>query len=51
MRFNEEESASAGIRFHPPSPTEPETPLDPVVPVAALGIAGMLVLGAGPKRE
>lgn len=51
MRFNEEESASAGIRFHPPSPTEPETPLDPVLPLAACGIAGMIAIGAGLKRE
>jgi hypothetical protein len=51
MRFNEEESAFTTVRFHPPSRTEPETPLDPVVPVAALGIAMILVLGAGMRRE
>ncbi len=51
MRFNEGESASAGIRFHPPSRTGPETPLSPILPVAALGIAGVLFLGTGTKRQ
>ena len=45
------ESASTIIRFHPPSPTEPETPLDPIIPLAALGIAGMLAIGAGLRHE
>jgi len=51
MRFNEGESASAGVTFHPPPVTEAETPVDPVLPVAALGIAGILVTGAWLKRE
>jgi hypothetical protein len=51
MRFNEGESASVGVTFLPPTETEPETPLNPVLPVAACGIAGMLFLGAGLKRE
>jgi hypothetical protein len=51
MRFNEGESASVGVTFLPPTETEPETPLDPVLPVAACGIAGMLFLGAMLKRE
>ena len=50
MRFNEGESASVGVTFLPPTETEPETPLDPVLPMAACGIAGMLFLGAGLKR-
>jgi hypothetical protein len=49
MRFNEGESASANIMFLPALVTEPETPLGPVLPLAALGIAGMLFLGL--KRE
>jgi len=51
MRFNEEESAFTSIRFHPPSRTDPEIPLDPVVPVTALGIAMVLFLGARLKME
>jgi len=51
MRFNEGESASVGVTFLPPPETEPETPLDPVLPGVACGIAGMLFLGAGLKRE
>lgn len=51
MRFNEGESASVGVTFLPPAETEPETPLDPVLPMAACGIAGVLFLGAGLKRE
>ena len=51
MRFNEDESASVDVTFLPPPVTEPETPLDPVLPVAACGIAGILFLGAGLKRE
>jgi hypothetical protein len=50
MRFNEGESASVGVTFLPPPATEAETPLDPVLPVAALGIAGMLFLGARLRR-
>jgi hypothetical protein len=51
MRFNEDESASVDVTFLPPPVTEPETPLDPVLPAAACGIAGILFLGAGLKRE
>lgn len=51
MRFNEEESASTLVRFSPPIRTDPGIPLDPVVPVAALGIAMVLFLGAGLKRD
>lgn len=51
MRFNEGESASVGITFLPPPVTESETPIDPELPVVALGIAGMLAIGAGMKRE
>jgi hypothetical protein len=50
MRFNEGESASADVMFLPPPVAEPETPLDPVLPLAACGIAGILILGAGLKR-
>jgi hypothetical protein len=51
MRFNEGESASVGVTFLPPPVTEPETPVEPVLTVAALGIAGVLFLGAGLRRE
>ena len=51
MRFNEGESASVDVTFLPPPVTEPETPLDPVLPVAACMIAVILFLGAGLKRE
>jgi hypothetical protein len=51
LRFNEGESASVGVTFHPPPVTEAETPVDPVLPVVALGFAGILFLGAGLKRE
>jgi hypothetical protein len=47
MRFNEDESALVGITFLPPPATEPETPLSPVLPFAALVIAGILAIGAG----
>jgi hypothetical protein len=50
LRFSEGESASVDITFLPPPVTEPGTPLDPVIPVAACGIAGIL-LGAGLKRK
>lgn len=51
MRFSEGESASVGVTFLPPRVTEPETPIDPVLPVAACGIAVIVFLGAGLKRE
>ena len=51
MRFNEGESASVDVTFLPPPVTEPETPLDPVLPVAACGIAMMLFFGAGQIRK
>jgi hypothetical protein len=51
MRFSEGESASVDVTFLPPPMTEAETPLDPVMPVVALGIAGMVLLRTGLKRE
>ena len=51
MRFNEDESASVDVTFLPPPVTEPETPLDPLLPLAGCGIAGILVLGTGLKRK
>jgi hypothetical protein len=51
MRFNEGESASVSVTFHPPPITEAETPVDPVLPVVALGVAGILFSRAGFKRE
>ena len=46
LRFNEGESAMVGVIFSPAPETEPEAPLDPVVPVVALGIAGIVLLGS-----
>jgi hypothetical protein len=51
LRFNEGESASVGITFLPPPITEPETPLNPVLPLAACGIAVILFFTAGIKRK
>jgi hypothetical protein len=51
MRFSEGESASVDVTFLPPQVSEAETPLDPVLPIAACGIAGILFLRAGLKRE
>lgn len=51
MRYNEGESASADVTFLQPPVTEPETPLDPVLPVVALGIAGIFLVGTGLKRR
>jgi hypothetical protein len=51
LRFSEGESASVGIIFRPPPVTPAETPLDPVLPVAALGITGILLFGARLLRE
>lgn len=50
MRFNEGESALVGITFLQPRVTEQETPLCPVLPVVALGIAVVLFLGSRVKR-
>jgi hypothetical protein len=50
VRFNEGESASTQIRFRPPLLNPAETPLDPALPLAACGVAGMLVLCAGIRR-
>lgn len=51
MRFNEDESASVMVTFHPAQVTPAETPLNPVLPLAASCIAGILFLGAGLKRD
>lgn len=51
MRFNEDESASVGVSFLPAQETPAETPLDPVLPMAACGIVGILLSAAGMRRE
>lgn len=51
MRFSEGESASVDITFLPPPVTNAETPLHPLLPVVALGIAVMVLSGSGRKRE
>jgi len=50
MRFSEDESASVGITFLPPRVPDAETPLDPVLPLAALVFTGVLFLGTRVKR-
>jgi len=50
MRFSEGESASVAVTFLLPQVPEAETPLDPVLPMAACGIAVILFLGAGLRR-
>lgn len=51
VRFNEGESASVAITFLPSQVPEAEMPLDPVLPMAACGIALMLVSGTVLKRK
>ena len=51
MRFNEGESASVGVSFLPAQETPAETPLDPTLPMAACGIAGILFSGARLRRK
>jgi hypothetical protein len=51
LRFSEGESAMVGVTFRPSLGTRTETPMSPVLPFAALGIAGMLFAGAWLKRE
>lgn len=51
MRFSEDESASVDVTFLPPPATEAETPLDPILPVAALGITVMVLFLIGPTRS
>ena len=51
IRYNEGESASTDVTFLPATVTEPETPLDPVLPVVALGIAGIFLFGTGLRRK
>lgn len=50
VQFSEEESASVGITFLPSLVNQSEAPLDPLLTVAACGIALVLFLGAGMKR-
>jgi hypothetical protein len=51
MRFSEGESAMAGVTFRKPPATPPDTPISPVLPLIALGIAGVIFLAAGVKRN
>ncbi|MFA5267424.1 MAG: hypothetical protein WC379_05590 [Methanoregula sp.] len=51
MRFNEGESASVGVTFLPAQEIPAETPLDPVLPMAACGICVILFSGAGLRRK
>jgi hypothetical protein len=51
VQFSEGESASVGITFLPSLVNPAETPLDPLLPVVACGIAMVLVMGAGLRRE
>jgi hypothetical protein len=51
LRFNNQEYAVAPISFAPANASPAETPLSPVVPVVALGVAGIVFCMAGMKRE
>lgn len=51
IRFSEHESALVGITFLPAPVTRAEAPLDPLLPMVACGIAMVLFLGAGLRRE
>jgi hypothetical protein len=51
MRFIEGESASVDVTFLPPRVTESETPLSPVLPVAACGIVAILFACTRLKRQ
>lgn len=51
VRFMEGESAFVNVMVLPPRMTEPETPLDPVLPIAGLGIAAIFLSGTGLKRK
>ena len=50
QRFAREEYATADIQFLPSEKPITETPLDPVIPVMALGVAGFLLGMASLKR-
>jgi hypothetical protein len=51
LRFSEGESAMVGVTFRSFPRTRAETPVSPVLPLAAVGIAGMLFMGARLKRS
>lgn len=51
MRFNDDESASVDVAFLPAQETPAETPLDPVLPLAACGMSVILLSAAGFKRD
>jgi hypothetical protein len=51
MRFAEGDSALTGITFRAPAVTPAETPVSPVLPFAALGIAMIFLVIAGRTRE
>ena len=51
LRFNEDESASVGVSFLPAQKSPAETPLDPVLPMAACGISVILFSAAGLRRK
>jgi hypothetical protein len=50
VQFSEGESASVGVAFLPSPVNQSEAPLDPLLPMAACGIAIVLFLGAGLRR-
>ncbi len=50
VRFNEGESASVDVTFRPAPLNPAETPLDPALTLAACGLAGIMLIGAGLKR-
>jgi hypothetical protein len=51
QRFNSEEYATTEIEFLPSESPTKEEPIDPVLPVLALAVAGCVMIMAGLKRE
>lgn len=51
LHFTRDEYAATTISFQPPEVPVTEQPLSPVLPVAALGIAGVLFCVAGIRRN
>jgi hypothetical protein len=51
QRFTQEEYATAEIEFLPPEHPTTEEPIDPLLPVLALAVAGCVAVMAGMKRE
>jgi hypothetical protein len=51
LHFTRGEYATTTLAFQPPEVPVTEAPASPILPIAALGIAGILLCVAGMKRE